>query len=104
MAPIMYKKDLCQWELTEKEWECLTVVSTSDVWGWLGWGKDNGPELFLGGRGGPLRLDLGSWYVKLDGCYQKKKEKKLYVQLCKMMYNIFQKKKKKHFPDKIKRI
>lgn len=70
MAPITSwkEKSLCQWKLTEKEWECLTDVLISDVWGWLGCGEDNGPELFLGGRGGTPRQDRG--------CYQKQTKKK----------------------------
>lgn len=72
MALISCKKCLCQ-ELTEKDWECLTDVLISDVWRGLGWGEDNSPEMFLGGRGGPPRLGFGTWYVKLDGCYEKRK-------------------------------
>lgn len=51
----------CQWELTEKDWECLTGVVISGVWGWLTGDEGNGLGLFFGGRGGPLILELGTW-------------------------------------------
>lgn len=49
------------WELTEKLGECLTGVSISNVWGWLGGGGENSPVVIFGGKGGPLRLEHGTW-------------------------------------------
>lgn len=55
-----------QWELTERE--CLAGVLVSAVWDWLKGDGQRGAVLFLGGRGGPLRLELelGTWYSKLE--------------------------------------
>lgn len=48
-------------ELTEREWEGLAGVLVADLWDWLEGGGQRGAVLFLGGRGGPLRLERGAW-------------------------------------------